>query len=235
MSSAGDITLPLDHPSAARAHRVYYALTNHCNRACPWCSTCSSPLGTTFLSLADFRARFPTQGAFEAQLEGGEPTLHPHFWQMVAAARSEPRCTRLVLCTNGVVLPRQEDRLKQWLARLGAPLTVKLSFNHHLIEKDAGLPALAVLLQRLCQKANLDFVLNVRLRPDHDDAVAAALERTGLRAHANVFELQAYGFASEEAWAKPFVVGQNFTLVNPDGSTQGTDLVQRSEAMRVLP
>jgi hypothetical protein len=31
------------------------------------------------------------------------------------------------------------------------------------------------------------------------------------------------------------VVGSNFTLVNPDGSTHGPDLVARSEAMRVLP
>ena len=42
---------PLDHPTPDRPHRLYYALTNHCNRTCPWCSTCSSPQGSTFLTL----------------------------------------------------------------------------------------------------------------------------------------------------------------------------------------
>ena len=41
--------LPHDHPTPNRPHRIYATLTNHCNRACPWCSTCSSPRGGTFL------------------------------------------------------------------------------------------------------------------------------------------------------------------------------------------
>lgn len=160
--------------------------------------------------------------------------MHPLLWQMVAAARAEPRCERIVLCTNGVKLPRDSKRLRAWLKRLGTPLTVKLSFNHHLLERDPGLAALSILLKQLAKEAGVDFVLNVRLRPGLDSAVEAALDAAGLRTDANVFQLQAYGFASDEAWAKPFVVGHDFTLVNPDGSAQGTDLVQRSEAMRAL-
>jgi MoaA/NifB/PqqE/SkfB family radical SAM enzyme len=234
------MTLPLDHPTPARPHRVYAALTNHCNRACPWCSTCSSPAGGTFLPLDDFARALPERGPFEVQLEGGEPTVHPRFWDFVARARTAPRCTRMVLCTNGVVIPRQPDRLQAWLARLGAPVTLKLSFNHHLLDEDPGLVDLAVAARDALRRLGGDrlFVLNVRLRRgvDDDDArVREAVRAAGLLADANVFFLQRYGFAAGEAsWEEPFLVGRDFRFVNPDGRVLGPDLVARSEAMRVL-
>jgi hypothetical protein len=87
--------------------------------------------------------------------------------------------------------------------------------------------------------ADRELVLNVRLRPDapgEDAWVREAVDQAGLLDYANVFHLQAYGFAAARAgWAAPFLVGTNFTLVNPDGQTHGPDLVGRSEAMRVLP
>lgn len=232
--------VPLDHPYAGRPRRVYAALTNHCNRSCPWCSTCSSPEGGTWLGLDALKALFPAEGAFELQLEGGEPTLHPRFWDFVALGRSESRCTRLVLCTNGVVLPRAPEKLKAWLARLGAPLTVKLSFNHHLLDRDPGLVGLcrgvrdglaALGGERL-------FVLNVRLRrgvEDDDAGVKRAVEEAGLLPQANVFFLQRYGFAAgESSWQPPAPVYDRFDLVNPDGKAYGPDLVARSEGMRAL-
>jgi len=235
------MALPLDHPTPARPHRVYAALTNHCNRVCPWCSTCSSPAGGTFLALEDFARALPERGPFEVQLEGGEPTVHPRFWDFVAYAREEPRCTRLVLCTNGVVVPRHADRLKAWLARLGAPVTLKLSFNHHLLDEDPGLVDLAVAARDALRALGGDrlFVLNVRLRrgvDDDDTRVREAVGAAGLLADANVFFLQRYGFAAAEAsWEAPFLVGHDFRFVNPDGRVLGPDLVARSEAMRVLP
>jgi MoaA/NifB/PqqE/SkfB family radical SAM enzyme len=232
---------PLDHPTPARPHRVYAALTNHCNRACPWCSTCSSPAGGTFLTLADFERALPPEGPFEVQLEGGEPTVHPRFWDFVALARGHGRCRRLVLCTNGVVMPRRPERLAAWLERLGAPLTVKLSFNHHLVDHDPGLAALARHTRDALGALGGDrlFVLNVRLRrgvDDDDRRVTEAVHAAGLRDDANVFHLQRYGFAEGEAsWDEPFLVGRDFHFVNPDGRVMGPDLVARSAAMRVLP
>ena len=228
--------LPLDHPTGARAFRVYAALTNHCNRACPWCSTCSHPGGSTFLAVDALRAQLPPTGPYELQLEGGEPTIVPDFWRFVELARADPRCQRLVLCTNGVVLPRQRERLAAYLRRLGAPLTLKLSINHHLLDEDPGLTALAQLLLELSDE---EIVFNVRLRRgvDDDDArVRAAVEAAGLLPRCNVFYLQRYGFARDEAtWQEPFVVSERFAMVNPDGQRFGPDLIARSEAMRVLP
>jgi MoaA/NifB/PqqE/SkfB family radical SAM enzyme len=233
--------VPLDHPTPDRPYRVYFALTNHCNRACPWCSTCSSPRGGTWLTPADYVARFPAAGPFQVQLEGGEPTLHPQFWDFVRLARAHPHCTHLVVCTNGVVLPRQPDRLRAWLERLGTPLTVKLSVNHHLLDHDPGLIALALLLRDLFVELGGErlLVLNVRLRrgyEDDDRRVREAVEAAGLLPHANVFFLQRYGFAAGElGWDLPAPVSDRFTVVNPDGSAYGPDLLARSEGMRGLP
>lgn len=236
--------LPRDRPSEARPHRVYVATTNHCNRACPWCSTCSSPRGTTWIGVEQLLACFPGEGPFELQLEGGEPTIHPEFFTQVELARANPRCVRVVVVSNGVVLPRAAAPLRAWLARLGAPLTFKLSINHHLLGRDRDLLELAVAIREAFAELDAELggerelVLNVRLRPDapgQDEWVRAAVHQAGLLELANVFHLQAYGFAHERGWEAPFVVGTNFTLVNPDGSRHGPDLIGRSEAMRVLP
>jgi MoaA/NifB/PqqE/SkfB family radical SAM enzyme len=232
---------PLDHPTVERPHRVYVALTNHCNRACPWCSTCSSPRGSTWLPAADFAAALPRSRPFQLQLEGGEPTIHPEFWEFVRIAREHPRCTHLVICTNGVVLPRPRDRLREWITRLGAPLTVKLSVNHHLIDHDPGLIDLAISCRDLFTELGGErlLVINVRLRRGYendDSRVRELVEQAGLLPHANVFYLQRYGFASDESgWEPPAPVSDRFSLINPDGQVFGPNLIARSEGMRALP
>ncbi len=232
---------PLDHPTPERPHRLYFAMTNHCNRACPWCSTCSSPRGDTWLSLDQYVSGFPADGTFQVQLEGGEPTLHPQFWDFVRIAREHPRCDHLVLCTNGVVLPRRNDKLADYIARLGTPLTLKLSINHYLLDHDKGLIKLASNLRNIFAQPGGDrtLVVNVRLRrgvDDDDRRVVELVEGAGLMPVSNVFYLQRYGFASGETdWEPPAPVWHAFTLVNPDGQVFGPDLIARSEAMRVLP
>jgi hypothetical protein len=151
-------------------------------------------------------------------------------------ARANPRCDRLVLCTNGVVLPRRKDRLADYIARLGSPLTLKLSINHYLLDRDKGLIDLAVNLREIIPES---LVINVRLRrgvEDDDRRVVEQVEAAGLMPASNVFYLQRYGFASEESdWELPAPVWHEFSLINPDGSRFGPDLIGRSEAMRVLP
>ncbi len=228
---------PLDHPYPSRPHRVYVAVTNHCNRSCPWCSTCSSPKGDVWLSVEAYKASFPVEGPFEVQLEGGEPTIHPRFDELVAVALADARCTRLVVCTNGVALPRSEPELEAWVARLGEHLTVKLSVNHHLLDRDPGLIALAQTLARV-MRGDRQLVLNVRRRkgsPNDDQWVVDRVRDAGLLPHANVFFLQRYGFAEKHTeWERPYLAGENFRMVNPDGRVLGTDLIERSEAMRAL-
>ncbi|MBY0550161.1 MAG: radical SAM protein [Candidatus Obscuribacterales bacterium] len=232
---------PLDHPDSRQVQRLYFALTNNCNRACPWCSTCSSPAGATFLSLEQYQEAFPKSGRFEVQLEGGEPTVHPQFREFIRIARQHPRVDRLVLCTNGATLPRGEESLRTWLGIFGPNFTLKLSVNHYLLDRDAGLITLAQTLHRIITQSGDSrmLVVNVRLRKGYendDEQIRLAVERAGLLSVSNVFFLQKYGFASnEENWDEPFLAGQNFSMINPDGRNMGTDLVARSEAMRQLP
>lgn len=231
---------PLDHPTPERPHRLYVAMTNHCNRACPWCSTCSSPRGRTWLTMQDYVAGFPVSGTFQVQLEGGEPTIHPQFWEFVRLARKHPRCNHLVLCTNGVALPRRRETLLGYVLQLGAPLTLKLSINHYLLDHDKGLIDLAVNLRDIfARDGEQTLVVNVRLRrgvEDDDARVVELVEDAGLMPVSNVFYLQRYGFAANQTdWELPAPVWHEFSLINPDGQVFGPDLIARSEAMRVLP
>jgi MoaA/NifB/PqqE/SkfB family radical SAM enzyme len=233
--------LPLDHPSPQRPHRVYAALTNHCNRSCPWCSTCSSPHGRTWLTIDDFSQGLPESGIFEVQLEGGEPTLHPGFWSFVNDCRDNVRCSRLVLCTNGTVLPRTRRDLRKYAERLGKPLTIKLSINHYLLEHDPGLITLAADLLDVLRELGDDrlLVINVRLRKsisDIDRWIVDSVRAANLLEHANVFYLQRYGYASDQMdWDPPFLVAHNFRMINPDGTVVIGDLIARAEGMRKLP
>ncbi len=142
----------------------------------------------------------------------------------------------MVSCCRGA-----QRNCARGVERLGAPLTIKLSVNHHLMDEDAGLIALAGLLRDTLAELGGErlLVINVRLRKgcDDDDArVRAAVESAGLAPHANFFFLQRYGFASNETeWNPPKPVWDAFTLVNPDGTIFGPDLIARSEGMRMLP
>lgn len=232
---------PLDFPEKTRPFRIYAALTNTCNRKCPWCSACSSPGGKSFLTLTDLVRHFPATGDFEVQLEGGEPLLHPEFWEFVSRARTHPRCTRIVVVTNGTRVPRIDTALLDWLDRFGREFTLKLSVNHYLLDRDPGLLDLAERLF-LHMGENGDrgtLVLNVRLRKGSDadkQNILEAVAARGLLPCANVFHLQRYGFASDQPdWDPPYVVEKRFTLLNPDGRSFGTDIVARAEAMDRLP
>ena len=143
--------------------------------------------------------------------------------------------------TVRMALPRRADKLRSWLARLGEPLLVKLSINHHLIEHDRGLLALAAALREALTQLGGDreVVYNVRLRrgyADDDHAVSQAVVDADLGTRANVFFLQRYGMANAEAgWDVPYLAGHDFRLVNPDGTVFGPDLIARSAAMGRLP
>lgn len=231
-----------DAPSPERPHRVYVAVTNNCNRACPWCSVYSRPGLQSAISIAQLKDLLNRPAPFELQLEGGEPTLHPEFWSFVDAARQTRACTRLILSTNGVLIPRDARARREWLDRLGTPLTIKLSVNHHLIERDAAHVQRAGALYRDVLRSqdegnDVELVINLRRRAVPDDLwVREQVEAAGLLVCTNDFTLQRYGLASDQPeLAPPYLAGTNFSLVNPDGSDWGTDLIARSEAMGALP
>jgi uncharacterized radical SAM superfamily Fe-S cluster-containing enzyme len=85
-------------------------IVNSCNLACPTCYA-NSPVGAgqhvDAVPLADLQRRIQgvidRKGSIEIlQLSGGEPTLHPQFFGLLAWARANPGIDYLLLNTNGV-------------------------------------------------------------------------------------------------------------------------------------
>jgi hypothetical protein len=237
----------LDAPFSGRDFRLYVAVTNKCNRACPFCSVYSSPSGTTFITLEQVLANVPRKGAYQVQLEGGEPFLHPGIEGMAARFSRDERCTRIIISTNGTLFPfkvsngaidKEASRLalRSFFSRFPAHMTLKVSVNHHLLEHDPLLFEKAAFLQECTAGTGIDLVFNLRRRNDpacgRDEALERAIDEHGLRCATNSFFLQRYGRNShDEAAEPPYIVGTNWCAVNPDGTSWGIDLISRSEAM----
>jgi len=91
-------------------------IVNSCNLPCPTCYA-NSPLGAggevDAVPLADLQRRI--QGVIERkgkmeilQLSGGEPTLHPQFFELLRWLQSNPGVDYVLLNTNGVRLANDD-------------------------------------------------------------------------------------------------------------------------------
>ncbi|MBD3186906.1 4Fe-4S cluster-binding domain-containing protein [Candidatus Bathyarchaeota archaeon] len=240
----------LDSPFPGREHRLYLAITNKCNRACPFCSMHSKLDGSTFLSLELLPTFIPEDGIFQVQIEGGEPLLHPNFIDILLHYHSHPRCSKVLTCTNGTMFPFKKrngminarethELMDMFFKDIPVDVTFKLSLNYFLLEADPDLFERAKLFLDYCESTGRHVIFNLRKRGnssrDIDAGLDMLLEEHGLVDRANSFFLQRYGRNSRDPDAQvPHLVGTNFTLINPDGSTWGNHLINRSEAMRGL-
>lgn len=238
--------------------RYYFAVTNKCNRECPLCSCYASPSKKTFLTVDVFRQTLSENDTFEVQFEGGEPLVHPELMEMVKIARDTGRCLIIRLCTNGVLLPykyldsggldREETvkSLVEYFLSFGTPLQVKMSINSYLIERDGKHLEKSELVRDafevLSKMGGYSLIFNVRrnkkpLSQDDDAWLVEELRRRGLDKISNIFFYQRYGRASaRDELDLPFIIANpvEFYLINPDGSSHGTDLIKRAEAMGKL-
>ena len=99
-------------------------ITDHCNLRCPTCYANSGPERLTHRSMAEVRAMLE---ADVVQLSGGEPTLHPQFFEVLAEARARP-IKHLMLNTNGIRIA-QEPGFAERLAEAGSGFEVYLQFD----------------------------------------------------------------------------------------------------------
>ena len=88
---------------------VLIEITDACNLACRVCYADSK--GDRVLSLEGFREHvsrlLDEKGALDSvQLIGGEPTIHPQFWDMLAWLHAEPRVSKVYIATNGIALEK---------------------------------------------------------------------------------------------------------------------------------
>jgi uncharacterized radical SAM superfamily Fe-S cluster-containing enzyme len=88
---------------------VLVEITDACNLACRVCYADSK--GDRILSLDAFRVHVSqllvVKGSLDSvQLIGGEPTIHPQFWEMLAWLNGEPRIAKIYIATNGIALEK---------------------------------------------------------------------------------------------------------------------------------
>jgi 7,8-dihydro-6-hydroxymethylpterin dimethyltransferase len=92
-------------------------IVHSCNLACPTCYA-DSPLGkgahVDSVPLEDLKRRIQgvvdRKGGIEIlQLSGGEPTLHPRFFELLRWLQEHPKIGYVLLNTNGVRIAQDED------------------------------------------------------------------------------------------------------------------------------
>src|SRR5580704_4342940 len=93
-----------------------------CNLNCPICYADSGTHRTTYRSLAQVEAMLDAVVSNEiqpdiVQISGGEPTIHPQFFEILDAAKRRP-IKHLMVNTNGIRIAQEPDfakRLKDYM------------------------------------------------------------------------------------------------------------------------
>ncbi len=96
-------------------------VTDRCNLTCPTCYAGSSPTYGRHRTLDEIKTMLDTIVANEkepdvVQISGGEPTIHPQFFEILDYAKSLP-IRHLMLNTNGIKIAKEEgfaERLKTY-------------------------------------------------------------------------------------------------------------------------
>ncbi len=146
-------------------------ITSSCNLECPMCFASSAP-GGKHLTLEECRAAIDAlveaEGRPEVlQLSGGEPTIHPRFFEIVDYACRQP-IDYVMVNTNGVRLARDREFVAR-LAEHRHKLEVYLQFDsteESAYEKLRGEPLLGVKQQAIanCAAAGLRLTLVATLQ-----------------------------------------------------------------------
>lgn len=107
-------------------------ITDHCNLECPICYASSSPSRTGYRSLEHVTRMLDAVVRNEGrpdvvQISGGEPTLHPQFFEILDLAKQRP-IQHLMVNTNGIRIAR-EDRFAERLAEYMPGFEVYLQFD----------------------------------------------------------------------------------------------------------
>lgn len=97
-------------------------VTDQCNLECPVCYAESSPKRQTHRSMAVIEAMLDAVVRNEGkpdvvQISGGEPTIHPQFFEILDTAKSRP-IKHLMINTNGVRIAREREfaaRLRDYM------------------------------------------------------------------------------------------------------------------------
>lgn len=92
-------------------------ITDHCNLQCPICYAASGPARETYRSFEHVERMLDAVVRNEGkpdvvQISGGEPTLHPQFFDILDAAKRRP-IQHLMVNTNGIRIARDAEFAKR--------------------------------------------------------------------------------------------------------------------------
>jgi uncharacterized radical SAM superfamily Fe-S cluster-containing enzyme len=160
-----------------------------CNLSCPVCFAESSVQREHHRPLSEIEQMLDVIVAAEGepdlvQLSGGEPTLHPQFFEILEAARSRP-IRHLMINTNGLRIAREAGFVER-LARYMPRFEVYLQFDS--LKRDALMALRGADLSRVRTEAlealernNISTTLVVTLKKGVNDAEIADIVRFALQ------------------------------------------------------
>ena len=152
-------------------------VTDRCNLSCPTCYAGSSPSYGRHRTLDEIKKMLDVIVANEkepdvVQISGGEPTIHPQFWEILDYAKSLP-IRHLMLNTNGIKIAKDEKfaaRLKTYSPDFEIYLQFD-SFKNEVLQEMRGADLSAVRKQAIenLNKVNLSTTLVVTLQKGLND------------------------------------------------------------------
>jgi hypothetical protein len=153
-------------------------ITDRCNLSCPTCYAGSSPTYGRHRTLEEVKKMLDTIVEYEkepdvVQISGGEPTLHPQFFEILDYAKTLP-IRHLMVNTNGIRIAKETDfvkRLKNYTPDFEIYLQFD-SFENKVLQKMRGadLAAIRMAALRNLNEANLSTTLVVTLQKGENDS-----------------------------------------------------------------
>jgi uncharacterized radical SAM superfamily Fe-S cluster-containing enzyme len=159
-----------------------------CNLSCPVCFADSSVKREAHRPLAEVEAMLDVIVAAEGepdlvQLSGGEPTIHPQFWEILDAAKARP-IRHLMINTNGLRIAR-EAGFAERLASYMPGFEVYLQFDSLKREalmnlRGADLTRVRIEALEALERNNISTTLVVTLKKGVNDDEIADIVRFAL-------------------------------------------------------
>lgn len=189
------LLFPEHEPISPRVD-TYFFLTNRCNQSCDYCLTEANhhPYFDEY-DLSSFEDSLRSYRGRKVSLIGGEPLMHPRFFDFLAAIRRHGRTA--VVYTNGVAFAN--EAVVRRMRRTAGRLEVRMTFEGSAPDDYAHLPGARLREKKLAALAHLEkhrvsCVLGHTIVPGQSDGD----RRRQLRA---LIEL---------AMARPFIRGFTF-------------------------
>jgi uncharacterized radical SAM superfamily Fe-S cluster-containing enzyme len=160
-----------------------------CNLSCPVCFADSSVKREGHRPLAEIEAMLDALVASEGepdlvQISGGEPTIHPQFFEILAAAKARP-IRHLMINTNGVRIAREEgfaERLAEFMPRFEVYLQFDSLKRDALMElRGADLTKVRIEALEALERLGLSTTLVVTLKRGVNDDEIADIVRFALK------------------------------------------------------